>query len=167
MRFERYLECEHCHYARSSEDDGRQFDELDPKGPPGRAGDPLLLCLQCIKKYDFQQCECCQAWFPELPYMSRNSVCYCQGCYDYGCDLQTCERPEYKDLPPVPSTQSEQGRTLRWKRDKYGNVIRQPAFNKAPRPGSENDGPTEEELRETYASLGYEYHMNTIPEEGK
>lgn len=151
MRMERYLTCEYCNYSRSSQDDGRRFDERDPFGALGRYGDPVMLCELCIMSAHYL-CECCHAYdTTPMPYTSRNSIEYCQKCWDAGCDLVTCSR--VPELPP---------RKLRIKRDQYGRPIQEPAF----RTSVQNVGPTEEELRATYASLGFEYHMNTKPEEG-
>lgn len=159
MRMERYLTCYYCHYVRSSGDYGRPFDEVDPFGAPDQRGDPTLVCQPCIDSAH-SQCECCGAYepIPKMPFESRNGMGYCDKCWDAGCDLVECSRTP--ELPPIQ-------RKLRHKRDKFGNVIKEPAFPRDLRPGSENVGPTEEELAATYKSLGFEYHMNYKPEEGK
>lgn len=173
MKFTRYLECEHCGYTRDSESDGRQFDEMDPAGPLGRAGDPKLVCQTCIEMH-LHQCDCCLRYSVQPPrFTTKDGVEHCEDCHDSECHQSgQCLRPAAPGLyvpvepgKPVPSMVTDMGRVLRYKRDKFGNVIQQPAFERAPRPGSDA-GPTEEELRATYKSLGYEYDMNTKPEEG-
>lgn len=159
MRFERYLQCEHCNYVRIYEDDGRSFDQVDPFD---QAAEPSLVCSQCAARY-YDQCQCCQAWSATLPFESRYGVQYCRKCYDAGCDLTTCDRRHYEKGKPFASMVSPTGKTLRYKRDEFGRVIRHEAFSTP----VQNEGPTEEELAETYRSLGFEYRMNTKPEEGK
>lgn len=50
-----------------------------------------------------ETCDCCQQQVQDLPYNhvhrdSGRETDYCQGCYDWGCDLETCSLPE-RSLP--------------------------------------------------------------------
>lgn len=56
------------------------------------------------------ECGCCLRFLPEdeVPYChnfrdGRDDMWYCQQCYDYGCDLDTCEVSWRLNPPSAPS----------------------------------------------------------------
>lgn len=158
-----FLECSYCNYTRHSDDDGRTFDEQ----PTGE-----LVCKTCMVKY-LAQCDCCLEWQPKqhVGYTSRNGIDYCQGCWDSGCDLETCSRIIEPARPSATHHIIE--RKLRHKRKQCEHCRRDVPVDEHGRFTSHDnssftrqlcagtgtvplDPPSAEELAEVYRSLGVE-----------